>query len=75
MPPDGLPQVRGRLRRANFSSLTSSFEISRYVADYRYLIAYEINTQGWKNRRGLEGVGGGCILKIAIAKGGYNFHM
>ena len=55
MPTDGLPQVWG-LRRANFSSLTRSFEISRYVADYRYLIAYEINAQGWKNRRGLEGV-------------------
>ena len=57
MPPDGLPQVWGA-----FSSLTRSFEITRYVADYRYLIAYEINAQGWKNRRGLEGVGGGCIL-------------
>ena len=36
----------------------------------RYLIAYEINAQGWNKSLGLEGVGGGCNLKIVIAKGG-----
>ena len=52
-------------------------QISRY-ADYLYLIAYEINAHGWKKRLGLEGVWAGeagCILKIVIARGGYNFHM
>ena len=34
------------------------------------LIAYEINAQGWNKSLGLEGVGGGCNLKIVIAKGG-----
>ena len=34
------------------------------------LIGYEINAQEWKKRLGLEGVGGGYILKIVIAKGG-----
>ena len=38
-------------------------------------VAYEINVQGWKKRLGLEGVGGGaggggCFLKIVIAKRG-----
>ena len=39
----------GRLRRANSTS-----------SSYRYLVAYEINAQGWKKRLGLEGVGGGA---------------
>ena len=48
------------------------------TADYRHLIAYEINAQGWKKRLGLEGLeggrGGGCILKTVIAKeGGVQF--
>ena len=42
------------------------------------MLAYEINAQGWKKRLGVEGVGevrggGGCILKIAIAKGDVEF--
>ena len=44
----------GRLGRVNFSSPACTFKISRY-ADYRYLVAYEINAQGWKKRLGLEG--------------------
>ena len=60
----------GRLRRANFSP-GCTFTISRYAADYQYLVAYEIIAPGWKKRFGLEGVGGrGGILKIIIAKGG-----
>ena len=68
MPPD-FPRF-GRFWCANFS-LVCTFKISCYAADYRYLIAYEINAQGWK-RLGLEGVGGGrgCILKIVISKWG-----
>ena len=57
MPPD--TSKFGRLRRANFSSTECTFKISRYAAYYRYLIAYEINAQGWKKRLGVEGVGGG----------------
>ena len=52
------PPGLGRLRRANFSP-GCTFKISRYAADYRYLVAYEINAQGWKKRLGLEGVAGG----------------
>ena len=44
----------GRLRHVNFSSPTCTFKISRY-ADYRYLVAHEINAQGWKKRLCLEG--------------------
>ena len=44
----------GRLRRVNFSSPTCTSKISRY-ADYRYLVAHEINAQGWKKRPCLEG--------------------
>ena len=33
------------------SQVWGAFKISRYAANYRYLIAYEINTQGWKKRR------------------------
>ena len=60
------PPGLGRLRRANSTS-----------SSYRYLVAYEINAQGWKKRLGLEGVGGGggCISKMVIARGGYNFYM
>ena len=69
--PQTLPGFR-RLRRVNFSSPACTFKISRYAADYRYLIAYENNAQGWKERLGLEGVGGvgRYIFKIVIAKGG-----
>ena len=45
----------GRLRRVNFSSPACTFKISRY-ADYQYLVAHEINAQGWKTERlGPEG--------------------
>ena len=48
-----------------------TFKISCYAANYRYLVAYEINARGWKKRLGLEGVGeGGGGLKIVIARGG-----
>ena len=46
------------------------------VAHGGLTVAYEINVQGWKKRLGLEevgggaGEGGGCFLKIAIAKRG-----
>ena len=47
------------------------------VAHGGLTVAYEINVQGWKKRLGLEGVGGGageggggCFLKIVIAKRG-----
>ena len=40
--------------------------MSRYAADYRYLIAYEINPQGWRKRPGLEGVGGGGVHLIMV---------
>ena len=57
------PPGLGRLRRANSTS-----------SSYRYLVAYEINAQGWKKRLGLEGVGGGgCISKMVIARGGTIF--
>ena len=70
MPPDS-PRLE-RLCRANFSSPACTFKVSRYAANNRCLIAYEINAQGWKKRLGPEGVGGGgfgCIWKIVIAKG------
>ena len=69
--PQTLPGF-GRLGRANFSSPACTFKISGYAAAYRYLMAYEINAQGWKERLGLEGVGGlgTCIFKMVIAKGG-----
>ena len=43
---------------------------------YQYLIAYEINAQGWKKRLGLEGVrggggGGGVHYKKCYCQGGY----
>ena len=74
------PPCLGRLGLANFSSPACTFKISCYTANYRHLIAYEINAQGWKKRLSLEGVGkggGGYILKFVIVKrgGGYNFHM
>ena len=49
------------------------------TADYRHLIAYEINAQGWNKRLGLEGLeggrgGGGGSLKTVFAKeGGVQF--
>ena len=60
------PPGLGRLRRANSTS-----------SSYRYLVAYELNAQGWKKRLGLEGVGGwgggGGISKMVIARGGTIF--
>ena len=40
------PPGLGRLRNANFSP-GCTFKISRYAADYRYLVAFEIIAQGW----------------------------
>ena len=42
---------------ANFST-ACTFKISRYAADYQYLIAFEIAAQGW------SGGGGGGTLKF-----------
>ena len=41
-------------------------------ADFRYLIAYEINAQGWKERLGLEGVEGwgGAFSKLLLPRRG-----
>ena len=71
------PPCLGRLGLANFSSPACTFKISCYTANYRLLIAYEINAQGWKKRLSLEGVGmvwgtggGGYILKFVIVKRG-----
>ena len=70
------PPCLGRLGLANFSSPACTFKISCYTANYRHLIAYEINAQGWKKRLSLEGVGmvwgggGGYILKFVIVKRG-----
>ena len=47
--------------------------MSRYAADYRYLIAYEISPQGWRKRPGLGGVeegGGGVHLIMLMFFGG-----
>ena len=79
MPPDS-PRLE-RLCRANFSSPACTFKVSRYAANNRCLIAYEINAQGWKKRLGPEGVGGAGVwvhLKNCYCQGGgggYNFHM
>ena len=66
------PQVWG-----TFGALTFfSFKISCCAADYWHLIAYEINTQGWKKRLGLEGVrggGGGAFWKLLLPRGGTIF--
>ena len=48
------------------------------VAHGGLTVAYEINVQGWKKRLSLEAVGGGaggggCFLKIVIAKRGVQF--
>jgi len=76
MPPDGLPQVWGAFGALTFLPLHApSKSHATLPIDYRYLIAYEINTQGWKNRLGLEGVGGGVHFKTCYRQGGYNFHM
>ena len=67
------PPCLGRLGLANFSSPARTFKISCYTANYRLLIAYEINAQGWKKRLSLEGVGmvwGAYILKFVIVKRG-----
>ena len=53
------PPGLGRLRRANSTS-----------SSYRYLVAYEINAQGWKKRLGLEGVGGGGAFQKWLLPGG-----
>ena len=39
-------------------SASSKSHATLLTADYRHLIAYDINAQGWKKRLGLEGVGG-----------------
>ena len=75
MPPVS-PRFGAPLGRANFSSPSCTFKISRYAAHYWYLKVYEINAQGWKKRLGLEGLeseGGECTLKIFITKGGIIF--
>ena len=58
MPPP-TPAGLGCLRRANFTSPA-----------YRYLVAYEINALGWKERLVIE-----IVIEIVIAKRGYNFYM
>ena len=76
MPPVS-PRFGAPLGRANFSSPSCTFKISRYAAHYWYLKSYEINAQGWKKRLGLEGLekggGGGMHFKIFITKGGIIF--
>ena len=71
------PPCLGRLGLANFSSPACTFKISCYTANYRHLIAYEINAQGWKKRLSLEGVGmvwGGVHFKICYCQeGGVQF--
>ena len=70
------PPCLGRFGRANFSSPACTFKISRYTANYRHLIAYEINAQGWKKRLSLEGVGGGgggVQFSYVIILVGYSF--
>ena len=47
-----------------------TLKISRYAADYRHLIAYEMNAHGWKKRLRLEGVGGGAHLKNCYCQAG-----
>ena len=68
------PPCLGRLGLANFSSSACTFKISCYTANYRHLIAYEINAQGWKKRLSLEGVGmgggGGVHFKICYCQEG-----
>ena len=64
-----LPQVWGAFGALTFLPLRAALKspATLLTADYRYLIAYEINAQGWKKRLGLDGIGGGgCIFKIAI---------
>ena len=58
-------------------SLMGGSRLREVVAHGGLTVAYEINVQGWKKRLGLEGVGGGageggggCFLKIVIAKRG-----
>ena len=68
-PPLRLPQVWGAFGALTFLPLRAALKspATLLTADYRYLIAYEINAQGWKKRLGLDGIGGGgCIFKIAI---------
>ena len=64
-----LPQFWGAFGALTFPPLRAALKspATLLTADYRYLIAYEINAQGWKKRLGLDGIGGGgCIFKIAI---------
>ena len=98
------PQVWGAFSMLTCPLHAPSNSHVLYAADYifQYLIAYEINAQGWKKRLiGIEGVkikftcficcwlhipvsyslwnqcprmgGGGCILKLVIAKRGTIF--
>ena len=46
---------------------------SRYAADYRYLVAYEIIAQGWKKRLGVEGVVVGVNFKNCYRRGWLQF--
>ena len=72
-----LPQFWGAFGALTFLPLRAALKspATLLTADYRYLIAYEINAQGWKKRLGLDGIGGGgCIFKIAIyCQGGTTF--
>ena len=53
-----LPQFWGAFGALTFLPLRAALKspATLLTADYRYLIAYEINAQGWKKRLGLEGV-------------------
>ena len=51
MPPDS-PKF-GSIRHAKISPVCT-FKISHYAVDYRYLVAYKINAQGWKKRLVLD---------------------
>ena len=66
------PPCLGRLGPANFSSPACTLKISCYTANYRHLIVYEINAQGWKKRLSLEGVGmgGGVHFKTCYCQEG-----
>ena len=77
-----LPQVWGASSVLTFTSPACTFKISRYAVNYRHLVAYEINAQGWKKRLSLGGGGvhfkncycqGGVQLSYVIILAGYSF--
>ena len=74
MPPDS-PRFGAPSPSSAFSSAACTLKISRHAANYRHLIVYEINAQGWKKRLGLEGVGGvGRVhFKNCYCQGGIQF--